>query len=307
MNCRRSRAPGDAPTPIEPWTGCDGSVAGSTAAGSWTRHAQDVTETPRGLLSGALTAGIDLAAAPANTAVAVVEWSGASATLSGLTVGVGDDAIVDLVDTTGRAGGKTGIDCPLGWPERFVEFLLAHRDGTAPTDLGSPDARRPLLYRRTDLAVIAAGDRPLSVAADRIAHPAVRVAGILARLQRPGRPVDRSGRGPVVEVYPAAALRHWSLPSRAYKGNAHAAARAELVDRLLERAPWLCVSTAHGVLLRRSDHALDALVSALIARAVMIGAATVPAPADADAAAIEGWIALPTTTLDLLPTQGATR
>ena len=104
-----------------------------------------------------ISAGVDLAAAPANTALAVVEWSGGSASLTGLTVDVGDDAIVDLVGASSRAGGKTAIDCPLGWPERFVEFLLAHRDGTAPTDLGTPDARRPLLYRRTDLAVIAAG------------------------------------------------------------------------------------------------------------------------------------------------------
>lgn len=250
---------------------------------------------------------MDLAAAPSNTAVAVVEWwADGGAELTRLTVGDGDDEIVDLVRDTGKAGGRTGIDCPLGWPERFVEFLLAHRDGTAPTDLGTPDARRPLLYRRTDLAVIAAGHRPLSVAADRIAHPAVRVAGILARLSEPGCPVDRSGQGSVVEVYPAAALRHWGLTSRAYKGTANAEARSGLVGNLLATIPWLRVSGGRRDLLRRSDHALDALVSALVARAVVIGAATVPPAADAAVAAIEGWIALPTTALDLLPTRGAT-
>lgn len=252
------------------------------------------------------TAGVDLAAAPANTALAVVEWSvDGSAAVTELAAGVDDDAIVELIGRVTRAGGRTGIDCPLGWPERFVEFLLAHRDGTAPTDLGTPDARRPLLFRRTDLAVIAAGHRPLSVAADRIAHPAVRVAGILARLSEPGCPVDRSGQGSVVEVYPAAALRHWGLTSRAYKGTANAGARSGLVGNLLATIPWLRVSGGQRELLRRSDHALDALVSALVARAVVIGAATVPPAADAAVAAIEGWIALPTTALDLLPSRGA--
>ncbi|TKV59033.1 DUF429 domain-containing protein [Nakamurella flava] len=257
--------------------------------------------------AAAPTAGVDLAAAPTNTAVAVVDWSmDGEAELTQLTVGVADDAIVEVIGRVARAGGRTGIDCPLGWPERFVEFLLAHRGGTAPTDLGTPDARRPLLYRRTDLAVIAAGHRPLSVAADRIAHPAVRVAGILARLSEPGRPVDRSGRGPVAEVYPAVALRHWGLTSRAYKGTANAAVRSALVGNLLATIPWLRVSGGQRELLCRSDHALDALVSALVARAVVIGAATVPPPADAAVAAIEGWIALPTTALHRLPTGGAT-
>lgn len=257
--------------------------------------------------TGGPTAGVDLAAAPANTAVAVIDWRpDGAADLTALTVGVDDDAIVEVVGTVARAGGRTGIDCPLGWPERFVEFLLAHRDGSAPTDLGTPEARRPLLYRRTDLAVIAAGHRPLSVAADRIAHPAVRVAGILARLGAPGRALDRGGRGPVVEVYPAAALKLWGLPSRAYKGTANAAVRADLVAALLGRAPWLRVSAGHRTLMTRSDHAVDAVVSALVARAVALGAATTAPPGDVDTAAVEGWIALPTTTLDLLPTQGAT-
>jgi hypothetical protein len=56
----------------------------------------------------------------------------------------------------------------------------------------------------TDEAVRAeTGLIPLSVAADRIGHAAMRCAGLLAQLARRGQSVDRCGRGVVVEVYPA--------------------------------------------------------------------------------------------------------
>src|SRR5215831_17281551 len=65
--------------------------------------------------------------------------------------------------------------------------------------------RRELTMRRTDVFV---RDKlrlvPLSVSADRIAHVALRCAVLLAKLDASGRPVDRTGAGAVVEVYPAA-------------------------------------------------------------------------------------------------------
>jgi hypothetical protein len=62
-----------------------------------------------------------------------------------------------------------------------------------------------------------AGLVPLSVSADRIAHVALRCAVLLAELDASGRPVDRSGSGHVVEVYPAASLRRWGLDHPGYK------------------------------------------------------------------------------------------
>lgn len=45
--------------------------------------------------------------------------------------------------------------------------------------------------------------------------------------------VDRSGAGPVVEVYPAASLKLWGLPHQGYKRQANTAALACLIDQLL--------------------------------------------------------------------------
>src|SRR6185312_1661333 len=58
---------------------------------------------------------------------------------------------------------------------------------------------------------------PLSVSADRIAHVAFRCAVLLAKLDAADAPVDRSGSGPVAEVYPAASLHGWGLTCSSYK------------------------------------------------------------------------------------------
>jgi hypothetical protein len=160
------------------------------------------------------------------------------------------------------------------------------------------DWRRLLANRETDLVTRdVVGLVPLSVAADRIGLAAMRCAGLLGRLAAEGRPVDPSGEGVVVEVYPAAALKHWGLLFRGYKGAVNAGVRQELVDRLAAAAPWL----RFGVLeqaCRQSDHALDAIVAALNARAAAVGRVTGPSAEQAAAARTEGWIALPTGKLE---------
>jgi predicted nuclease with RNAse H fold len=176
---------------------------------------------------GMHTVGVDLAAEATNTAVAWLDWSPRGASVRDLVIGAVDDVIVEAVSQASKAG----IDCPLGWPESFVTFISAHRDDQLiePKDVAGRDWRRRLLFRRTDEAVRAVtGLVPLSVAADRIAHPAIRCAGLLARLAREGRPVDRSGSGVVVEVYPAASLKQWGLPHRRYKRSENLLNRARL-------------------------------------------------------------------------------
>ena len=178
-----------------------------------------------------LTVGVDLAAEPVNTAVTRILWTSGRAEIQGLVIGA-DDAV--LVAEIGVAD-KAGIDCPLGWPRRFVEFVAQHQAGAfvAPVDVVGRDWRRLLANRETDLVTRdVVGLVPLSVAADRIGLAAMRCAGLLARLAAEGRPVDRSGAGVVVEVYPAAALKHWELPFRGYKGAVNAGVRDEMVDRL---------------------------------------------------------------------------
>lgn len=260
------------------------------------------TDGPRLYREGMLTVGVDLAAEAARTAVAWLDWQAGRARLDRVVVRADDDLVVEAV----LGAGKAGLDCPLGWPDRFVDFVSAHRAGhvRVPEGLAGRVWRRDLALRVTDQVVHEqTGLTPLSVSADRIGHATMRCAGLLAELARRGRTVDRRGGGAVVEVYPAACLKRWELPYWGYKRAADLAALGRLVDRLLEAAPWLDLGGYEQVC-RASDDATDAVVCALAARAAALGLVTVPTADQAGAAGTEGWIALPTTPLDRLVTAG---
>jgi predicted nuclease with RNAse H fold len=245
-----------------------------------------------------ITAGLDLAAMPERTALASIEWAGRRAVIRDLICPAGDGVILDAI---GQAG-KTGIDCPLGWPDAFVDFVAAHRSGhvALPRDGTGTGWRRELTMRRTDLFV---RDKlrlvPLSVSADRIAHVALRCAVLLAKLDASGRPVDRTGAGAVVEVYPAASLRGWGLRHRGYKQPGPPGVLATAADDLLAAAPWLDCGP-HGDTIRRSHDAFDAVVAALTARAASRGQTCPPGEDDLAAAATEGWIAVPSSPIGQL-------
>ena len=215
------------------------------------------------------TVGVDLAAEPASTAIAHVDWSAAGARLRDVIRPADDDAVIAAI----LLADKTGIDCPLGWPDAFVSFIAAHHRGAASDggQAGDKAWRRSMAWRRTDEVIRAAtGIVPLSVAADRIGHTAMRCAAIQARLADLGVPVDRSGAGPIAEVYPAASLKVWGLPWRGYKRPADLAVRTTIVDHLRTEAPWLDLGS-HADRCRRSDHCLDAVIAALTARAAALG------------------------------------
>jgi len=246
-----------------------------------------------------LTAGVDLAADPAGTAVASIAWSATGATVRLVIVPADDETIVELA---GRSA-KIGIDCPLGWPDAFVTFVGAHRDGRVPIPDGvdARQWRRRLAWRHTDeVARRLTGLVPLSVSADRIGHTAMRCAALQTRLAQAGRGVDRSGAGTVVEVYPAASLKVWGLPWRGYKTTKNQAALGIVVDQLKQAAPWLDLG-GHEELCRHSDHALDAVVAALTARAAVRDQVCRPGERELPAARTEGWIAIPTAALAALP------
>ncbi|MBT0565347.1 DUF429 domain-containing protein [Williamsia sp. CHRR-6] len=236
------------------------------------------------------TVGIDLAAEPAKTAVATIEWGDGGAEVVSITVGANDDDIVRIATDADRVG----IDAPFGWPDAFVEFVSAHHRHGPPScgPLNTRAARGPLVRRRTDDVVREqTGLIPLSVSADLIAHVALRCVGVVAALG-----VTDRVNGVAVEVYPAAGLASWGLRSRGYKGAANVAARAALIDEISSAAPSLrfgeCMQQC-----RDSDDALDSVVAALIARAVAVGATRPPTELDTDAPSREGWIHLPTGTL----------
>ncbi|MFG6444935.1 DUF429 domain-containing protein [Microbacterium sp. P06] len=233
------------------------------------------------------TVGVDLAAESTKTAVAVIEWGGADAALTRLSVGVADAEIVDA----SRGADKVGIDCAFGWPDEFVAFVVAQADSAAATFDGGMEWRRTLAYRETDrFARHVTGRWPLSVSTDRLGLTAMRCSGLLGRLRDAGHDVDRSGSGDVAEVYPGASLRLWGFDTTGYRSDAET--RTRLLAGVVAGAPWLHLG-GHAELMARSGDAFDAVVAALAARSAALGRYTPPAPELLDRARREGWIALP--------------
>ena len=74
-----------------------------------------------------ITAGVDLAAEPARTALATVRWSSGRASVLSLSLGVDDAHIAEAA----LSAAKLGLDCPLGWPDDFLRFQQAHQAGRA--------------------------------------------------------------------------------------------------------------------------------------------------------------------------------
>ncbi|NMA76561.1 MAG: DUF429 domain-containing protein [Actinomycetales bacterium] len=237
-----------------------------------------------------LFVGIDLAAQARSTGLAVLHDDGRRVRIEHAVLGARDEELIDAFDGARRIG----VDVPVGWPRSFVELLSAHAEGVmpAPASTGGP-WRRGLAMRATDLVVHErTGLTPLSVATDRIAHPALRWAGIEARLRGLGVDVARDGSGRLCEVYPAAALRSWQLPYRGYKGTKNEAGRSALIEALEQALPWL-EWNGHRSLCAARDDVLDAVLAALLAREVEQGRAIPPPEELKQLAQQEGWIWLP--------------
>ncbi len=235
------------------------------------------------------TVGVDLAAEPPTTAVVTIEWSPRGGRVTDVLLGADDEQILAAVPSADAVG----VDCPLGWPDRFVDFVVAHRAGSVPpSDLTGLPLRRTLLRRATDAHVAAtSGVVPMSVSGDRIGSVAMRAAGLLAALDAGGEPVDRSGSGVVMEVYPAVALKAWGLPHRSYKGVHNTGMLKSIVDAIA--IDW----GGSAELARASDHVLDATICALIARAARLGRTALPPEELLPLARSEGWIHVPTCSL----------
>jgi hypothetical protein len=240
------------------------------------------------------TAGVDLAADPRRTALAVVSWMPGAARLEQLALGVDDDDILDAATTVTRIG----IDCALGWPDAFVEFVSAHaRAEVAPEVDGGADWRRTLAYRATDRHIHARTGRwPLSVSTDRLGVTAMRCAGLTGRLAARGLTVDRSGvTGVVAEVYPGATLRAWGFDNtRGYRVDAEA--RRGLLAEIGVSAPGLDLGPFADLMIASPD-AMDAVVAAFGARAAALGRFELPPAELTEHARREGWIVLPSCSL----------
>jgi hypothetical protein len=122
----------------------------------------------------------------------------------------------------------------------------------------------------------------------------MRCAVIQAKIAREHGPQARDGSGRLAEVYPAASLKLWGLPTRGYKGRGTPETErlAVALDALSAAAPWLDLA-GHDDRLAASDDMFDALIAAVTARAVALGRTVHPDGGHAAAALTEGWIHLP--------------
>ncbi|WP_158276793.1 DUF429 domain-containing protein [Paraconexibacter algicola] len=243
------------------------------------------------------TLGVDLASQDKKTALCEIAWE-RPARVVRLELGVDDAAIVAAA--AGDGVQLLAIDAPFGWPEPFVRAVRAHHDGEGfPVAAGDRPGREPFYLRETDRHVIAqTGKRPLSVSTDKIAYIALRCAGLLRTIgERDPALVPRDGSGLVAEVYPGAALVRWAptlgCPTAGYRGAApENPARTALAAALLD-ATGVAADAAQRALLARSEDALDAFVTAVLARVVALGRSEPVPDALRELARREGWIHVP--------------
>jgi hypothetical protein len=176
-----------------------------------------------------ITIGIDMAAQPKNTGICVLEWRANSVQITNLNGSATDEEIKQLIRN--NSANKVGVDIPLGWPVEFTAAISAYGIGQKwPKPVGTN-----LRLRKTDVYVQEqTGRQPLSVAADRIAIPAMRCAHILSSLDLHR---SRTGDGTLVEVYPAASLLSWGFKKeiRGYKDKKNVATRNALLNIMLVR------------------------------------------------------------------------
>jgi hypothetical protein len=229
------------------------------------------------------TLGVDLSASPPRTAAVVIDWSAGRATVRTPLLGCTDEQLLKLLSGLGEAD-QAGVDCPFGWPAAFVAAMSSHA-GPRPTwpgrDAEGADDLRAMRYRCTDLVVAPHAPRlPLSVSFDKLGAVAARWARLQALLEHLGHPVDRVGAGPVAEVYPAAARHQWGLTLGS-------------VDEVQAAASWLDIPEEARRLLATSRDAYDALIAALVARAIKARLTTWPTADEAELARTEGWIHFP--------------
>lgn len=145
------------------------------------------------LSNSTITLGIDLASKAQKTALCAIEWAGPPilrVLCRGKSEGtrLDDEFLITAMrglrfDFAGVPISKTAIDAPFGWPEPFLDALVAHQRGNGwPSRIDDP--RAPYERRATDRFVHRHTKKtPLSVSADKIASPAMRCAVLLADLR----------------------------------------------------------------------------------------------------------------------------
>ena len=178
------------------------------------------------------------------------------------------------------------IDAPLGWPIP-LRSIAQHEAGRAIA------AEANAMFRRgTDRRIAERlGKQSLDVGADRIARTAHASLRLLEELrERTGNqiplawsPSSLSGVS-AIEVYPAASLRAWGVPSRPYKKPVQRSAREEILGAL----PLVLGADALSEPVLGDADVLDAVICTLCAADFIAGRCE--PPLDDHEARVEGWI-----------------
>ncbi len=181
------------------------------------------------------------------------------------------------------------VDAPLGWPVPLSEALQSHEAGQA-----IKTSANCMFRRRTDAIVqCTIQKRPLEVGANLIARTAHAALVSLDKLREDlGKPVPLawtpSARGPAaIEVYPAATLKAYGIPSTGYKKPENRAERCEIICDL-RRLPCMNLPECFTSELVGNADTLDAAVCVLAADDFIAERAA--RPADERLARREGWI-----------------
>lgn len=236
-------------------------------------------------------AGLDLAAEPKKTGLAVIAVENARVRVETVITGATDSDITEAATDVA----KMGVDVPIGWPQPFVELIAAHSSRqTAKIPVSDKAWRSQFVYRATDVwAQRTFGLRPLSVSADLIAHPALRWVSIEAQLRALGVGCARDGSQRICEVYPAGALKQWGIVNRGYKGTSEKARAQRTVIISSLEDDFSCSWNDYRDELIANDDALDSVIAAIVTAHVASGQAYGPPQELQNIALAEGWMWLP--------------
>lgn len=245
-----------------------------------------------------------------------------------------DPGIVRLVKAPDRIC-LAGIDAPFGWPKIFADQVHRWSEGQAWDYWPYKETNRLMRFRATDRFVQNVGEQAqhedgdnhrdwpdgISVSSDKLSATSRRCAGLLTLLDASSVGHRTGAAGNVIEVYPAAALAQWCLPSRGYKSSSSNSRkiRSDIIDGLQShgRASGTQWGDSLAAEIERcrskfetNDDTLDALVCALVVWAWRVGQTYGHADPDslkvlkdieqAEHIGVEGWIQHPKTDLSMI-------
>ena len=233
--------------------------------------------------------GIDCATQPKKVGLAVGRFDKGAVTITEAVTEQSHDLITPKLERWIGQAPRTliALDAPLGWPVDLSKALAGHQAGD-PLDVPANN-----LFRRATDRFVAdkVGKTPLDVGADRIARTAHAALALLNRLRHATQlPIPLAWDSEfdesvtAIEVYPAATMRAWELPSSGYKRSDQRPERETILQGLQAQMDTNAVQDA---VLGNADM-LDAAVCVLAGRDFLEGWAF--KPRDQVTARTEGWI-----------------